>query len=53
MNHAVFVKVHHALETILILKEGRQISGRTYLKNLIDEVTDLRGVLEWGVVDGS
>ena len=52
MDHAVFVKVHQALDSFSIRKEGWVPDG-THLENLIDEIANFSSVFERRVVDGS
>lgn len=52
MDNAVFVKIHQPLEKPS-WKEGRGVSGKTYLENLVNEIANLPSACEWGVVDGT
>lgn len=52
MSHAVFVKVHQTLEVFSTRKEGSQSSGRTHLKNLVNEIANFPDVFKRGVIDG-
>jgi len=53
MDNAVFMKIHQPLEKPSTWKEGRGVSDRAYLENLVNEIANLPSVCEWGVVDGT